>query len=362
MATKNEAPVLMAILPGSILKEELRERKISQKEFAKRIEMQESHLSEIINGKRSINKQLADKLENELGIPSIDWMNFQIKFEYDSRQSEERDVIETSANESYKEYDKIFNVKTLIARLDFHSTQYSEIVLFLTRTLKLPEPARLMIQTRGLFKKSDKVGKDTRMIMTWILLAKHFAYTSSLSKLGVYDESKLHELIPLISEIIHSNKNTIERLKETFANYGILFGVVKKVDGAAIDGYSFEYEGRPCIVATTRYDRIDNLAFSVMYELAHIINHDNDEFRVNLSDYDHMSHEEKMANAFAANALIPDDEWKRIPKVKPMPSSIQRMITNWAESKGYNKWIALGRISYETGMYMFKNDNLRKIS
>ena len=35
MATRNEAPALMAIHPGSILKEELIERGISQKRFCK---------------------------------------------------------------------------------------------------------------------------------------------------------------------------------------------------------------------------------------------------------------------------------------------------------------------------------------
>ena len=63
MATKNEAPALMAIHQGSILKEEIVERRISQKELAKSIEMQPSHLNEIIKGKRSITKQVADKLE-----------------------------------------------------------------------------------------------------------------------------------------------------------------------------------------------------------------------------------------------------------------------------------------------------------
>lgn len=60
MATRNEAPALMAIHPGSILKEELIERSISQKDFAKMISMQPSHLNEIIKGKRSITKPAAD--------------------------------------------------------------------------------------------------------------------------------------------------------------------------------------------------------------------------------------------------------------------------------------------------------------
>ena len=360
MATKNEAPALMAIHPGSILKEEIVERRISQKELAKSIEMQPSHLNEIIKGKRSITKQVADKLEEVLGIPSIDWVNLQIRFDYDTKQGEEREVAETAAYEEYQEYNKIFDVKTLTLRLGFQSSRCSNIIVFLKDSFMLPEPARLQVQVSGLFKKSGKVGKDPRMIMTWILLAKYFAYSSGFS--GVYDESKLDELIPQISSILHSNENTLDRLKETFAKYSILFGVVKKVDGAAIDGYSFEYNGFPCIVVTARFDKIDNLAFSVMHELAHIKNHDNEENRVYLADYDHESPEEKAANAFAANALIPDTEWKKVPRVQLAPSYIQRICTNWVESNGYNKWIALGRISHDTGMYKFKTDSSRRIS
>ena len=97
MAIKNEAPALMAIHPGSILKEELIERGISQKDFAKMIAMQPSHLSEIIKGKRSITKPVADKLEEVLGIPSIDWVNLQIGFEYKTQQNIERQIAETNA-------------------------------------------------------------------------------------------------------------------------------------------------------------------------------------------------------------------------------------------------------------------------
>ena len=141
-----------------------------------------------------------------------------------------------------------------------------------------------------------------------------------------------------------------------------MFGVVEKVDGASIDGYSFDYNGHPCIVVTTRYNRIDNLAFAVMHELGHVKNHDNEDRRVNLEDYNHESPEEKAANAFAANALIPDVIWEKIPEVQLYPAQIQRLYTKWAQNNGYNKWIALGRISHETGMFKFKNDASRRIS
>ena len=113
MATRNEAPALMAIHPGSILKEELIERGISQKDFAKMISMQPSHLSEIIKGKRSITKPVADKLEEVLGIPSIDWVNLQIGFEYDTQQNAERQIAEMAAYNTLQEYLRYFDVRTL---------------------------------------------------------------------------------------------------------------------------------------------------------------------------------------------------------------------------------------------------------
>ena len=83
METRNEAPARMAIHPGSILKEELLERKIKQRELAQRMGVQPSHLSEIIRGKRPVTKTIADKLERVLDIPSIDWMRMQLAYEYD---------------------------------------------------------------------------------------------------------------------------------------------------------------------------------------------------------------------------------------------------------------------------------------
>lgn len=360
MATRNEAPVLMAIHPGSILKEELNERNLSQKAFAGLIDMQPSHLSEIIKGKRAITKSVADKLEEVLGIPSIDWVNLQIKFDYDTQQNEKRQATETVAYTVFQAYNKIFDIKTLVNRVGFASTLYSEIIAFLKSTLMIPDPDQLSIQTSGLFKKSAKVGKDPRMITTWMLLAKHFAYSYHMN--NTYDANKLDELIVQISSILHENNQTIDRLTAKFAEFGIIFGVVKKVEGASIDGYSFDYNGHPCIVVTTRFDKIDNLAFAVMHELGHIKHRDHEDGRVNLEDYDHESPEEKAANAFAANALIPDAIWKGTPKVRLSPPLIQRLYTDWAVQHRYNKWITLGRISYETGMFKFKNDHSRRIA
>ena len=52
-----------------MIKPELEERGISQKEFAKMIGTQPSHLSEVLNGKRALTTELAVKIENAIGLP-----------------------------------------------------------------------------------------------------------------------------------------------------------------------------------------------------------------------------------------------------------------------------------------------------
>ena len=72
--------------------------------------------------------------------------------------------------------------------------------------------------------------------------------------------------------------------------------------------------------------------------------------------------EEQEANAFAAEALIPDDKWADAPVVSLNPVEIQQKYSKWAREKHLNKWIVLGRISYLTGIYMFKSDKTREIN
>ena len=69
MATRNENPApFMAVHPGMMIKPELEERGISQKDFAKMVGIQASHLSEVLNGKRALTTDLAVKIESAIGV------------------------------------------------------------------------------------------------------------------------------------------------------------------------------------------------------------------------------------------------------------------------------------------------------
>lgn len=98
METKDDGYVVIndltcfAVPPGDTLQAELKERKIKQKDFARSIGMQPSHLSALIHGARSITPAIAAKLEKGLGISATFWMNLQTKYVADCIRLKEKRV------------------------------------------------------------------------------------------------------------------------------------------------------------------------------------------------------------------------------------------------------------------------------
>lgn len=83
MATRNEIRPFVPVHPGAILKAELKERQIRQKDFAEQIGMRPTHLNALLQGGRNISPQLAVRLEHALGIPAKNWLNLQENYNLD---------------------------------------------------------------------------------------------------------------------------------------------------------------------------------------------------------------------------------------------------------------------------------------
>lgn len=87
---KKELIPFAATHPGELLKDELKERKMTQKQLAHDTGIKPAVLSETINGKRSISLNVAVALEKALGIPADLWMNMQTQYDLDSANIADR--------------------------------------------------------------------------------------------------------------------------------------------------------------------------------------------------------------------------------------------------------------------------------
>lgn len=87
---KNELTPHWATHPGELIKDELRERKMTQKQLATQTGIKASIISETINGKRPVSLNVAVALEKALGIPVELWMNMQNQYNMDMANIAER--------------------------------------------------------------------------------------------------------------------------------------------------------------------------------------------------------------------------------------------------------------------------------
>ena len=74
---KNRSRCIIATPPGATIKEQLKDRGMSQKEFAARMDMSEKHISKLINGEVQLTPEVAVRLEMVLGVPAKFWNNLE---------------------------------------------------------------------------------------------------------------------------------------------------------------------------------------------------------------------------------------------------------------------------------------------
>lgn len=355
MAERNEhLTPFMAVHVGSVIKEELKERGIKQAKFAKILNVQPSHLSELLQGKRSLSADMALKIQGALGMSAQSLLRMQANYDYDSALIRQRDIEELSALNELTEYSKVIDWKYILRKLNVELFTSKGILDYLKRTFGQYFVAELQI-ANGHFRKNDNTMDDDerKNIMTWVLLARYS--TKSIMAKGAFDRTKLHECGQKLREVFNANDNTFNRTAAILSEYGIKLSRCEKLPKTRIDGYSCYVDGIPCIIVTNRYNRIDNFAFNILHELGHLERGEEHDAHINIEDYSKDDPEEKYADGFANDILLPYSIWNQAPEVRMSARAIQKSYSDWAKSIGVNKWIVLGRVGYETGIHNFSD-------
>lgn len=369
MATKNDNTVpARATHPGEILREELRERGIKQKDFAQMIGVASSHLNEFIKGKRDISDSLAMKLEVQLGIPYTVWINLQSNYNYDAKAIEKRTADEHDAYEFERFCSGIFNLNVVYKRLGLLNSSLIERVYNLKRIspVDLLNPQKISKAFSGMFKHSIKTQIDKKNMLAWLILNK-IEVGRARQECKEYVKGNAARAAGEISRLANSEKLSVDLIRKCLNNYGILYIEVEKVEKAPIDAYSTIEHDHPVISVTYRYNDMNKLVFDILHELCHIEKHFSDEQRefISIDGMDYSSNkQEKEANLFAMNQLIPEHIWNKIMKEgcsDLSPYKIVKTIASKSKEYGISPSIAVSRYKHDTNWYKTNSFSSPKI-
>jgi HTH-type transcriptional regulator/antitoxin HigA len=346
-----------AIHPGEVLREELRERGIKQKEFAEMINFQATHLNEFIKGKRNLTEILAHKLEQSLGIPFKFWMSMQSEYAYDCIQIEKKEKDEQDAIKYEQSCMEIFNLSQVYKAYNINSVSAKE------RTKLLREIAPFDIltvkerstQVFGLYKRSSKAQIDEKNMMAWLVI--NWITTSKLKPICNYKSGNGYAAAKDLAERANSQSITTGAIKECLNSYGIQYVEVPKLNKAPIDAYSSFVSENPVISVTYRYNDMDKLVFDILHELCHIERHlqggDKEFISVESAEYSSDS-KEREANEFAQDILISKEIWNKILSAgctSISPYKVVATIAKEAQKNGISPSIAISRYKHDTNTY-----------
>lgn len=292
---------VVATPPGSTIREQLRDRGMSQKEFCKRMDMSEKHISRLINGEVQLTQDMARRLELVLGVPASFWNNLEaiyreklLKIQVENEMDEDLEIIKKlpyneMAKNGWVPVTKI--AKDRVGNL----RKFFEIVrLGLINENLIPG---IVCRRQAISEKADYA------LVSWAQKARIEARSIVTAPI---DLKMLSMLIPEIRKMTKIDpKDFCPALVSLLSKCGIALVFLPHIGGSFLHGATFYDKNKIVIGLTVRGKDADKFWFSLFHEIGHILlGHINNPSGTS-------EEEENAANDFAKEALIPSDLLKK---------------------------------------------------
>ncbi len=325
---------IIAVPPGATIKEQLGDRGMSQKEFAARMEMSEKHISHLINGDVQLTPDMAMRLELVLGLPARFWSNLEsiyreklAKIKAENEMDEDAEVVKKLPYNEMAKNGWVGPTRNKAERVN-NTRKFFEVV----RLGKLDGSFMPKIAARKL---GDGEKSDFALI-AWAQRAKIEARAISTAPINV---ERLKNLIPSFRSMTMQDPAIFcPKLCSELAGCGIALVFLPHIGGSFLHGATFIDCAKIVIGMTVRGKDADRFWFSFFHELGHVILGHLDQHEGTDAE------DEKAADEFARNTLIPDIEFYAFTNARSLD---RQSILAFAERMGIDVGIVVGRLQKE---------------
>ncbi len=328
--------------PGDTLAETLEELGMSQAELARRMGRPTKTINEIVQGKTAILPETAFQLESVLGIPASFWL---------ARETAYRTALARSARNSADiapetmEWAKRFPCKEMAQRgwiqscavkADYVQSLFSFFgvasVAAWDATWHRPEVA---------FRRSLTKGGSLFATSAWL---RRGEIEAAAVRTRPYDAAAFRTALEYCRSLTTTDPEVFcPGVQQACAHAGVAVLFVPELPSASVSGAArWLSSQRALIQLTLRFKTDDQLWFSFFHEAGHILLHPKKGIFVD--DGKGTSTQEKEADAFASDMLIPDDAFDEFARIRPL--SAQR-VRAFATKQSIPPGIVVGRLQHE---------------
>ncbi len=353
---------LYAFHPGYFVKQIIEDEGVTQDEFAARLGVTPKTLSELVNGKINLSKEVASALSSMLGTSVDMWLNLQKSYVEHLLEIEERQKIDEQ-----KTYLDVIDFNYFIQYAGLKATNVMKekvqslcICLRLASLCLLGEEIR-MASYRISSQKMDR--KNAICARAWLMFA--LARAKDKRIVGEVDTDRLADFVPEIRGMIKRGVlRSLPRLEEIFTSCGVTFVYLPMLKDAKISGaVKWAADKKSVTLAINdRFKKEDAFWFTLFHEIKHVLQRSYNRTYVSVDEDDAVMDEqdienEKDANQFAIDILIPADKYANLLADGDFSN---RAIRRFSSLIDIDEGITAGRLAKE-GYVDFKQVNhLRK--
>jgi HTH-type transcriptional regulator/antitoxin HigA len=259
-----ESRTFIAVPPGATIKEQLRDRGMTQKEFSVRMDMSQKHVSRLINGEVQLTPDTAYKLELVLGVPASFWSNLEAHYRDQlakvSAENQMEEDIELSKSFPYREMMKLGWVpetRRAVERVTYLRQFFEVVNLGLVGEGLVPCVAY-----------RRKANDSNTALWAWAQKARVEARETEVGPINI---ARLEKTLPEIRSMTTRNPSEFcPELARLLSECGVALVLLPALPGMGVRGASF-YDGRKIVCAMTVGAKdAGKFWLNLLHELGHI--------------------------------------------------------------------------------------------
>ena len=329
-----------AVSPGTILKEYMDARGLTQKKLAEITESSERHISNLINGKIRLTEDFALKLEDVfLDVKAEFWANLETAYRLYLLRNEETEI------KNLKSIAKEFSFNYIFKGMKLSLNEQAVRMLELLQLDSFEEVDSKLNQLQYSFMEE---GGDKKAIYLWLKLCEEeLEIQNDFELLKSFSIDNLVNGLDNFKKLMYTQDYGLacNNMRRFSNNLGIAFVILDATPNSKIRGATKSISNRPVIFLSTRYKRLDTFFFAFMHEVAHILQGDITENKYIISLE---SDEELYANSFARNYFIDPNLYNEFIKKHPIQDLLcERDIISFSKLHKIIPDILLGYLEHD---------------
>ena len=320
--------------PGDTIREQLEMRRMTQREFARRMDLTDKHVSHLLNGKVYLTKEMAYRLEMVLGIPVSFWLNLDalyqeklIKLEEEKSIKEEAELAKKFPYAEMARFGWVKETRSLKEKV-VALRQFFEVVRLSSATLELANIVN--------FRVLATTSRNELKLMAWTQQLLKESRKIEIKRFNINKLKKSIESMRAMTKRTYAEFH--EELIKLLADCGVAFVVLPHMSGSYLHGATFLDGSRTVMGVTMRGKHVDKFWFSFFHELAHVVlGH------IHAENTDVRKFEGE-ADKFAADVLIPAKAYEEF---SLSGKYTDRSIKGFARSIDIHPGIVVGRLQHD---------------